>query len=174
MNEQSKQLKIFQPIIFALVLGLGFFLGSYLTSSQFTSRNIFFKTNNNQFNKINDVVSYIEQEYVDTINEKKLVDKSIEDLLQNLDPHSAYIPLEDVQAVNEPLEGNFEGIGIEFHIQYDTIMVVTTISGGPSEAVGLRAGDRIIAVDDKNIAGIKISNEDVFKNCADPVAPKLR
>ncbi|HNR18962.1 MAG TPA: S41 family peptidase [Bacteroidia bacterium] len=174
MNEQSKQRKIFQPIIFAIVLGLGFFLGSYLTSSQFTSRNIFFKTNNNQFNKINDVVSYIEQEYVDTINEKKLVDKSIEDLLQNLDPHSAYIPLEDVQAVNEPLEGNFEGIGIEFHIQYDTIMVVTTISGGPSEAVGLRAGDRIIAVDDKNIAGIKISNEDVFKKLRGPGGTKVK
>lgn len=163
MNEQRKTRKIFQPIIFAFILALGFFLGSYLTSSQLTSRNIFFKTKNNQFNKINDVVSYIEQEYVDTINEKKLVDKSIEDLLQNLDPHSAYIPLEDVKAVNEPLEGNFEGIGIEFHIQYDTIMVVTTISGGPSEAVGLRAGDRIIAVNDKNIAGIKITNEDVFK-----------
>lgn len=174
MNEQPKRSKIFQPLIFALVLALGVFLGSYLTSSQLSSRNIFFKTTNNQFNKINDVVSYIEQEYVDTINEKTLVDKSIEDLMQNLDPHSAYIPLEDVQAVNEPLEGNFEGIGIEFHIQYDTIMVVTTISGGPSEAVGVRAGDRIITVDQKNIAGVKITNEDVFKKLRGPGGTKVQ
>lgn len=174
MIEQNKSPKIFQPIIFAFILALGVFLGSYLTSSQLSSRNIFFKAKNNQFNKINDVVSYIEQEYVDTVNQKKLVDKSIEDLLQNLDPHSAYIPVEDVQAVNEPLEGNFEGIGIEFHIQYDTIMVVTTISGGPSEAVGVRAGDRIIAVDDESIAGIKITNEDVFKKLRGPVGTRVK
>lgn len=174
MIEQNKSPKIFQPIIFAFILALGVFLGSYLTSSQLSSRNIFFKAKNNQFNKINDVVSYIEQEYVDTVNQKKLVDKSIEDLLQNLDPHSAYIPVEDVQAVNEPLEGNFEGIGIEFHIQYDTIMVVTTISGGPSEAVGVRAGDRIISVDDESIAGIKITNEDVFKKLRGPVGTRVK
>lgn len=174
MDQQNKSKSIFQPLFYALVLALGVFLGSYLTSSQSSSRNIFFKTGNNDFNKINDVVSYIQQEYVDTVNQKKLVDKSIENILENLDPHSAYIPVEDVKAVNEPLEGNFEGIGVEFHIQYDTIMVVTTISGGPSEAVGIRAGDRIIAVDDTIVAGRKITNEDVFKKLRGPGGTRVK
>jgi carboxyl-terminal processing protease len=175
MQEEKKRSRIFQPIIYAIVLAIGVYLGSMMVSSNSPlSRNIFFRTHTSQLNKINDVVSYIQQEYVDTVDQKQLVDKSIENILQNLDPHSAYIPVEDVQAVNEPLEGNFEGIGIEFHIQYDTIMVVTTIGGGPSETIGLKAGDRIIAVDDKNVAGIKITNEDVFKKLRGPGGTKVK
>ena len=156
--------KVIQPLIYGLLIALGIFIGTSLHSSFQGSRNIFFNKNSGSgFNKINDVISYIKQEYVDTINQKSLVDNSIEQILQNLDPHSSYIPAEDLKSVNEPLEGNFEGIGIEFHIQNDTIMVVSTIAGGPSEMVGLKPGDRIVNVDTANVAGIGIKNEDVFK-----------
>ncbi len=156
--------KIISPLIYGVLIAIGILIGTSLNSSFSGSKNYFLNTKSNSgFNKINDVVSYISQEYVDTVNQQKLIDNSIEKILENLDPHSSYIPANDMQAVNEPLEGNFEGIGIEFHIQADTIMVVSTIAGGPSELVGLKPGDRIVNVDDKNVAGIGITNEDVFK-----------
>ena len=100
--------------------------------------------------------------YVDTSNVEKLTEKAIEHLLSELDPHSVYISKEEVRRMNEPLKGNFEGIGISFNIFKDTLLVTTTIPGGPSEEVGLRAGDRIIEVDGENIAGIGLKNSDVF------------
>ena len=102
-------------------------------------------------------------EYVDTVNQKKLVESTIEDMLHQLDPHSAYIPADELQASNEPLEGNFDGIGIEFHLQNDTIMVVTAISGGPSDALGIQAGDRIVKVNGKNVANIHITSTQVMQ-----------
>src|SRR5205085_10754409 len=102
--------------------------------------NSLFSFRTGQFNKINDVINYINQEYVDTVNQKKLVETTIESMLHTLDPHSAYIPADELQAMNEPLEGNFDGIGIEFHVQNDTIMVVSALSGGPSEQLGIRSG----------------------------------
>ncbi len=105
----------------------------------------------------------VSSEYVDTLNTDKLVEDAIVDFLNKLDPHSVYISKEDVKAMNEPLEGNFEGIGVEFNIMNDTLMVVNPVPGGPSEKVGIMAGDRIIIVDGKPIAGIGIKNSDVFK-----------
>ena len=100
--------------------------------------------------------------YVDSANVDKLTEKAIVHLLSELDPHSVYISKEEVDKMNEPLKGNFEGIGISFNIFKDSLLVTTTISGGPSEKVGLRAGDRIVEVDGKNIAGIGLKNSDVF------------
>jgi len=100
--------------------------------------------------------------YVDSVNVDKLTEDAIVHLLGELDPHSTYISKEEVEKMNEPLKGNFEGIGISFNIFKDTLLVTTTISGGPSEKVGLRAGDRIVEVDGKNIAGIGLKNTDVF------------
>ena len=100
--------------------------------------------------------------YVDSANVSKLTEDAIVHLLGELDPHSTYISKEEVDKMNEPLKGNFEGIGISFTIYKDTLMGTTTISGGPSEKVGLRAGDRIVDVDEKNIAGIGLKNSDVF------------
>lgn len=100
--------------------------------------------------------------YVDSTNVDKLTETAIVSLLGELDPHSTYISKEEVDKMNEPLKGNFEGIGISFNIYKDTLLVTTTISGGPSEKVGLRAGDRIVEVDGKNIAGIGLKNSDVF------------
>jgi carboxyl-terminal processing protease len=100
--------------------------------------------------------------YVDSANVDQLTEKAIVHMLGELDPHSTYISKEEVDKMNEPLKGNFEGIGISFNIFKDTLLVTTTISGGPSEKIGLRAGDRIIEVDSKNIAGIGLKNSDVF------------
>jgi len=100
--------------------------------------------------------------YVDSANVEALTEKAIVNLLSELDPHSTYISKEEVEKMNEPLKGNFEGIGISFNIFKDTLLVLTTISGGPSEKVGLRGGDRIIEVNDKNIAGIDLKTTDVF------------
>ncbi|HOP03364.1 MAG TPA: S41 family peptidase [Tenuifilaceae bacterium] len=113
--------------------------------------------------KIVRFLQYVSADYVDTVNVDNLVDEAIIDLLGNLDPHSVYISKEDVKAMNEPLEGNFEGIGIEFNIMNDTLMVVNPIPGGPSERVGIFAGDRILEIDQKNVAGIGLKNSDVFK-----------
>ena len=152
--------KIWLPLLLASVLALGIFFGMKMNEPFKNKGNIFsFRTN--QFNKINDVVNYINQEYVDTVNQKKLVENTIESMLHTLDPHSAYIPADDLQAMNEPLEGNFEGIGVEFHVQNDTIMVVSAISGGPSDQLGIRSGDRIIKVNGKNVAGVHITNTQV-------------
>ncbi|MCB8964038.1 MAG: S41 family peptidase [Bacteroidales bacterium] len=108
-------------------------------------------------------IQYLSGNYVDTINVNRLVDNALIEILKQLDPHSIYISKEDVQAMNEPLEGNFEGIGVEFNIMNDTLMVVNPISGGPSERVGIVAGDRIIAIDGKNIASIGLKIPDVHK-----------
>jgi carboxyl-terminal processing protease len=101
--------------------------------------------------------------YVDSVNKDNLVEKAIAGMLKSLDPHSVYISADEVAAMNEPLDGSFEGVGIQFNIMNDTLMVVNPVIGGPSEKVGIRAGDRIIGIDGDNVAGIGIKNSDVFK-----------
>lgn len=119
------------------------------------------KVQQNQL-KFGRLLRLVDSYYVDTANIDQLTEKAVIHLLGELDPHSVYISKEEVQRMNEPLEGNFEGIGISFNIFKDTLLVVTTIPGGPSEKVGLRAGDRITEVDGKNIAGKGLKNSDVF------------
>ena len=109
------------------------------------------------------VLNLIENFYVDTTNINKLTEHAITEVLSSLDPHSVYISKDEVAEMNQPLEGNFEGIGISFNIFHDTLMVMTTIPGGPSELVGLRPGDRIVKVNEKNIVAIGLKNQDVFK-----------
>lgn len=112
--------------------------------------------------KFGRLLRLVDSYYVDTANVDKLTEKAIVHLLGELDPHSVYISKEEVKRMNAPLKGNFEGVGISFNIFKDTLLVTTTIPGGPSEQVGLQAGDRIIEVDGKNIAGIGLKNTDVF------------
>jgi len=104
----------------------------------------------------------IDSYYVDTTKVDEITEKVIVDVLKGLDPHSVYISKAEVEKMNEPLQGNFEGVGISFNVYKDTLMVVTTIPGGPSEKVGIRAGDRIVSVDSKNIAGIGLKNPAVY------------
>lgn len=117
---------------------------------------------NEQLFKLNKFLFMLKTEYVDTINTPDIVEKSIVNILSQLDPHSVYISKEEVKKMSEPLEGNFEGIGIEFNILDDTLIVVNTIPGGPSQKVGLFPGDRILKIDGKMVANIGLKNSDVF------------
>lgn len=113
------------------------------------------------FVKLSRALGYISAYYVDSVDSEQLVEDAIINMLKELDPHSVYIPADEVREMNEPLEGNFEGIGIQFNILNDTIYVIAPISGGPSEKVGLRAGDRIVEVDGENVASINITTNGV-------------
>jgi carboxyl-terminal processing protease len=113
--------------------------------------------------KIDALLQMINYAYVDTADEGKLAEDAIRAILKDLDPHSVYIPASELKEANEPLVGKFEGVGIQFNIFEDTIMVTQPIPGGPSERLGIRAGDRIVQIDTANVAGIKITNNDVFK-----------
>lgn len=113
--------------------------------------------------KLNRVFDVVQTFYVDTVNVDALVETAIIEVLMELDPHSIYISKDEVKEMNEPLEGNFEGIGVQFNIMDDTILVVNPIPGGPSEKLGIRAGDRIVKIDGEIVAGIGIKNNDVFK-----------
>lgn len=112
--------------------------------------------------------------YVDSINESKMMEDAIKGVLKELDPHSAYTPAKDVQALTEPLQGNFEGIGVQFNMVDDTLVVVQPVSGGPSEKVGIIAGDRIVLVNDTAIAGVKMSKENIMKRLRGPKGTKVR
>ncbi len=115
-----------------------------------------------QKRKIEQVISAIFTLYVDTINDETLAENSIRALLEDLDPHSNYIPSKEVQRVHEQLDGNFEGVGIQFQMIKDTINVIQTISGTPAEKVGMRAGDKITHIEKELVAGVKIQNTDIF------------
>ncbi len=111
---------------------------------------------------LKEILYYIEKDYVDTVNLDKLTEYGIQQMLEELDPHSVYIPPRELEMVQSELRGNFEGIGIEFSLLEDTVYVVTPLTGGPSEKIGIRAGDRIIRVDGENFAGINLKNSDVI------------
>ena len=124
--------------------------------------------------KFTEVMSLVRNYYTDTVNEEKIVEDAIAKALEDLDPHSSYVPAKDVKRSEESLVGNFEGIGITFQILKDTIMVLEVIPGGPSEKVGLHAGDKIIKVNDTLVAGIKIENEGVIKKLRGPKGTKVK
>jgi len=154
----SKKLQIALPIIFSLVLIAGMFIGI-----QFDRINNYQSQSPNKgFDKLNNVLRYINTKYVDTLNSKAITEAAINGILKELDPHSSYIPPSDLKAVNESLNGEFSGIGIEFYIVKDTIMVVSPISGGPSESLGILSGDKIVKIEGENVGGIHISNNDVI------------
>jgi carboxyl-terminal processing protease len=152
------------PFIFAALLIAGMFIGKSLDFSGNRVDPLFVNKRTDAVEKLSQIIRLIDKEYVDTINKEQLVEKSIINILQGLDPHSTYISPKDLQGVNESLEGNFQGIGIEFNIFDDTIRVVSVIKNGPSDKAGLKAGDKIIKVEDKIVAGKKIKNKDVTTN----------
>ena len=164
MNNTSK----WQPFIYGVLIALGIFIGIWLKPGSNAGS---FIGNDSKFGE---VLGIINQAYVDTVNMDNLENKTINELLSNLDPHSVYIPAQDLQQANEQLEGNFEGIGVEFTILNDTIMVVSAINGGPSQELGIQAGDRIIKVDTQIVAGIGIKNENVFKLLRGPKNSKVK
>ena len=113
--------------------------------------------------KFGTLLNMLDKLYVDSINMEELVEVAIVKMLEELDPHSIYFSEEDLREANEPLDGSFEGVGVQFNIFKDTIMVVSPITGGPSERLGILAGDRIVQVEEENVAGVGISNKDVIR-----------
>ncbi|MEO8760951.1 MAG: PDZ domain-containing protein, partial [Bacteroidia bacterium] len=160
INNSSPK-KWLNPLIYACLLIAGIVMGTVLNMKRQTATAI--SSPHKQGGKIDNVLDFIEENYVDTINRKKLEESTLTAMLKQLDPHSDYIPAAELEETNEPLQGNFHGIGIEFNIVNDTICVVHPIEGGPSERLGVKAGDRIVKVDNKKVAGIKITNKKVFE-----------
>ena len=171
MNNNYKRILLFLPIILAVVLAGGIFIGKQMAPVGLVDLSA--KRGLDVFSKLNQVMRYIEEDYVDTVNLEKISESAIKELLQSLDPHSYYIPVEDYNAVNDPLEGNFDGIGVEFRITDDTIMIVNPLGGGPSEKLGIMAGDRIIKVDTTVVAGVGVDNQMVMKLLKGPKGTKV-
>lgn len=155
----NKRLNIYLPILIAISVIIGIFLGNRLSKPQPTG---FQKFSLQTPNKLSTIVDLIENAYVDSVAKDKMIEDAIPGLLKNLDPHTTYIPAGDMQEVTEEMQGNFGGIGVQFSIHNDTVHVVDVVSGGPSYKLGIQAGDRIIMVNDSNIAGVRIKNEDVL------------
>lgn len=169
MTQKTNPRKYYKfPIFLALAVICGIFIGAVMNSDG-SKNNI-----TQSFKRYYEILNYVENDYVDTVNMDELVDFSIVKMLEKLDPHTAYIPKKDIDIARSQLEGDFEGIGIEFNIIKDTIYVVAPISGGPSEAVGLMAGDKIVKVDDKSVAGAGITNGDVFSKLRGPKGTKVK
>jgi carboxyl-terminal processing protease len=171
---QKNKYKVFMPFAFALVLVLGMFFGAKFNSELRSGNmgNIFISGNSGS--KFDQIIRLIDKKYVDTVNLAKMEDETIQELLAHLDPHSSYIPASDYKAANESLEGNFEGIGVEFYLLNDTIFVVAAVSGGPSESLGIRSGDKIVKIDGKVVAGRKIKNSDVTTRLRGPAGTKVK
>ena len=160
------------PIIASIALALGIVLGVMLpkenkasnTNASLSENQIFAaQTAEANFNKLNYVLFLLKSMYVDSIKTGELTEKIIPLVLEELDPHSTYVPKEEAESANEELEGSFSGIGVQFNIQNDTVMVVDVIAGGPSEKVGIMPGDRIIEVNDSSFVGKDINNNKVLK-----------
>jgi carboxyl-terminal processing protease len=149
-----------------ILIAAALFLGTQL-NNVFSGDNIYV-----QLNKFKDVLSYTEKYYVDEVNAKDLVEGAINGLLSKLDPHSVYIPASQLQRVEEEFRGSFDGIGVEFDVLNDTLIVVSPIVGGPSEALGILAGDKILKINDTSAIGIK--REDVPKKLRGPKGTKVK
>ncbi|WP_255433919.1 S41 family peptidase [Carboxylicivirga sp. M1479] len=151
------------PFIFALLVALGVFIGRNFMAGPSGGGNNPLMIYPQASNKLDGIMTLIEDEYVDTVNRQSIEERIIPEILKDLDPHSVYIPAKDLNKVNEELQGNFGGIGVQFSMQNDTVMVIQVIQGGPSEKVGILPGDRIVAVNDSIIAGKSIATTDVMK-----------
>lgn len=155
------------PLGLSLALIVGLFIGRDMGGGA-SVRPVFMLREPSAATKIGEVLELIDRQYVDSVEKQALVDEVLQDLLQRLDPHSYYITAEELRAAQEPLEGSFDGIGVEFAIQRDTVVVITPVEGGPSEALGIRAGDRILKADSLSLTGPQIRNEDVMNSLRGP------
>jgi carboxyl-terminal processing protease len=159
----------FSRRLWALVIFI--LLSSYTSHIAFAQNQLWL--DNNGLKKYNALMQIIDYEYVDSVNIPKLVDKAIVETLKELDPHSAYISKKDLDKANEPLVGNFEGIGVQFEIFRDTITIVHPIPGGPSEKLGIMSGDKIIKIEGEDVAGKKITNQFVFDRLRGKMGTKV-
>ncbi|MBR6596582.1 MAG: S41 family peptidase [Paludibacteraceae bacterium] len=175
MNSKTKQALV--PVLLGVFTAVAFILGSEFGERRVLTDEGLTRTPRRLFEgeadviaarKLSDVLHYVSSMYVDTVNMSELVDRVIPQFTETLDPHTAYIKAEDLQITNDELASSFFGIGVQFNLRNDTVNVVQVISGGPSEKAGLRAGDKIIAVDDSVFVGPKLNNEVVVKTLRGP------
>jgi carboxyl-terminal processing protease len=159
MNNNNQRRSIFLPLLLGAALALGIVIGNYKPGVKDLKQYSNIKSKND---KLTTILNIIESNYVDSINRNDLVEAAIPAILKKLDPHSVYIPAKDLARANEPLQGNFEGIGISFNMLTDTILILSTIPGGPSEKLGLLPGDKILYVNDSLVAGKNISDQKVI------------
>ncbi len=159
MKYNNTNRSIFLPLLLAFSMVAGILIGIYLPGKNSSQMQPGTRARND---KINSILNIIEADYVDSVNRSDLVEAAIPAILKKLDPHSVYIPAKDLARANEPLQGNFDGIGISFNMLTDTILIISTIPGGPSEKIGLLPGDKIIYVNDSLVAGKQISEEKVM------------
>lgn len=150
----------FIPLILAVTLVAGLVIGNALSRK---SQPEYRPMRTASANKLTTILELVQQAYVDSVDTREIIESTIPEMLENLDPHSTYIPAREMQGVEEEMQGNFSGIGVQFSIQEDTVVVIEVISGGPSHKLGLMAGDRIVMVNDSLIAGVGIQNDQVLK-----------
>ena len=154
--DPEKKTKTWVPLWIALSIAVGIFIGNRFAAFNSAS-------NVKGVGKLEAILDYIRQSYVDTVDINQLIEDALPNIVQELDPHSAYISAADMKKVNEDLEGHFSGIGVSFYVLKDTITVTSLVAGGPSEAAGILPGDRIVKVNDSVVAGKKITNDQVIK-----------
>ena len=160
------------PIIIAVSIVAGIFIGTFYANRFSGSPQGIGMTGSS--NKVNGLLRIIDDQYVDTVNMGELIEDAMPRILGELDPHSSYIPAKDLQAVNDDLRGSFSGIGIQFTILQDTIHVNSVIAGGPSEKVGLMAGDRIVEVNDSAFVGKIVTNNEAMKKLKGPKGSEVK
>ena len=149
------------PIYFSIAVIFGIFIGSFFSGNSNALSS--FSSNSKNEIKIKKLLDYIQRDYVDTINTDKLLDGAIAQMLNKLDPHSVYIPKENLQAITENMQGNFVGIGVQFRMIKDSVTVIQTIKGGPSIKAGILAGDRILLANNDTLYGKKIQSGNIPK-----------
>lgn len=167
----TKNTSRFMPLIIAISVVVGILIGTFY-ARHFAGNKL--GIINSSSNKLNALLRIIDDQYVDTVNMTDLVEKAMPQILAELDPHSTYIPAQKLAEVNSELEGSFSGIGIQFTIQEDTIHVNSVIPGGPSEKVGLMAGDRIVTVNDSLFVGKGLSNEKAMRTLKGPKGSQVK
>ncbi len=155
----NKRTLIILPLLIAISVAAGIFIGSLLKQN---SQPYFSPLGYSKPNKLSTILELIDKGYVDSVNTNEIIEKTIPEILENLDPHTSYIPVKYMQEVQEEMHGKFSGIGVQFSIQEDTVRVVEVISGGPSSQVGILPGDRIVRVNDSTIAGVDVQNKTVL------------
>jgi len=170
MNSGNRKQNVYLPILLSVVLTLGLLIGIKLPRPQQSSGMIIYPKGN----KLNQILTYIVQNYVDSVNINTLEAAAIPAILKKLDPHTVYIPANEVAQVNEPLQGNFDGIGISFTMPNDTVIIISVIHGGPSERIGIKPGDRIIKINDSLIAGQHIDQNNIVKMLKGPRGTKVK
>lgn len=150
--------KVWLPVIMAACIVVGLFIGTFMSRHSLADNG-----NGLYVNKVNALLSLIDSKYVDSVDQKQMIEDIMPKILEELDPHSVYISAKDRVATNEQLDGSFSGIGVQFIIQNDTVCAVSIVTGGPSERAGLKPGDRIVSINNKSFVGKSITNDSVLK-----------